>query len=378
MASLHHSGQLVPLHSWRKTNLKLATSTVRACQNTKSAFPIFASTAAVPWTPPPSNSSNLGSTLQFQQQHQHESTTPIVHSNEPVPPMELFHRDPQHWREIMLRERHHEDELSIVLGLDFGGTGIKGAPVDVATGTLLLERYRIPTPNPATPQAVADVIRQIKDHFRWDGPIGIGVPSVVRRGIVRSAANIDKSWININAVDLVQRATGCQVAAINDADAAGFAEMRFGAGRPLQREGTVLMTTFGTGIGTALFVGGHLVPNLEMGHIEVNGEIAEKVASGAVKEKLEMSWKKWAGRVNEYLARMEHYLQPDLIVIGGGISKKDEKFLHLLSVPGGTPIVAAEMRNEAGIVGAAVGGSILLGEQRAAREAARITPTLLS
>ncbi|CAI7773591.1 unnamed protein product [Closterium sp. NIES-54] len=166
MASLHHSGQLVPLHSWRKTNLKLATSTVRACQNTKSAFPIFASTAAVPWTPPPSNSSNLGSTLQFQQQHQHESTTPIVHSNEPVPPMELFHRDPQHWREIMLRERHHEDELSIVLGLDFGGTGIKGAPVDVATGTLLLERYRIPTPNPATPQAVADVIRQIKDHFR--------------------------------------------------------------------------------------------------------------------------------------------------------------------------------------------------------------------
>ncbi|CAI5482957.1 unnamed protein product [Closterium sp. Yama58-4] len=346
--------------------------------------------------------------------------------------MELFHRDPQHWREIMLRERHHEDELSIVLGLDFGGTGIKGAPVDVATGTLLLERYRIPTPNPATPQAVAGVIRQIKEHFRWDGPIGIGVPSVVRRGIVRSAANIDKSWINIDAVDLVQRATGCQVAAINDADAAGFAEMRFGAGRPLQREGTVLMTTFGTGIGTALFVGGHLVPNLEMGHIEVNGEIAEKVASGAVKEKLELSWKKWAGRVNEYLARMEHYLQPDLIVIGGGISKKDEKFLHLLSVsggtpivaaemtpvsysnrtflspsprshlphqflhllstarghahsgsrdastPGGTPIVAAEMRNEAGIVGAAVGGSILLGEQRAAREAARITPTLLS
>ncbi|CAI5529943.1 unnamed protein product [Closterium sp. Naga37s-1] len=353
--------------------------------------------------------------------------------------MELFHRDPQHWREIMLRERHHEDELSIVLGLDFGGTGIKGAPVDVATGTLLLERYRIPTPNPATPQAVADVIRQIKEHFRWDGPIGIGVPSVVRRGIVRSAANIDKSWININAVDLVQRATGCHVAAINDADAAGFAEMRFGAGRPLQREGTVLMTTFGTGIGTALFVGGHLVPNLEMGHIEVNGEIAEKVASGAVKEKTDMSWKKWAGRVNEYLARMEHYLQPDLIVIGGGISKKDEKFLHLLSVPGGivaaemrneagivgaafmhllsvpggtpivaaemtrerlltfpscppsppqflhllsvpggTPIVAAEMRNEAGIVGAAVGGSILLGEQRAAREAARLTPTLLS
>ncbi|CAI7860803.1 unnamed protein product [Closterium sp. NIES-54] len=128
------------------------------------------------------------------------------------------------------------------------------------------------------------------------------------------ASSVDKSWININAVDLVQRATGCQVAAINDADAAGFAEMRFGAGRPLQREGTVLMTTFGTGIGTALFVGGHLVPNLEMGHIEVNGEIAEKVASGAVKEKLEMSWKKWAGRVNEYLARMEHYLQPDLIV----------------------------------------------------------------
>ncbi|CAI5501810.1 unnamed protein product [Closterium sp. Naga37s-1] len=377
--------------------------------------------------------------------------------------MELFHRDPQHWREIMLRERHHEDELSIVLGLDFGGTGIKGAPVDVATGTLLLERYRIPTPNPATPQAVADVIRQIKEHFRahWFScssfkydfnfprsffphpsvclASGMGQSELAFRLSSDVASSevlpivIDKSWININAVDLVQCATGCHVAAINDADAAGFAEMRFGAGRPLQREGTVLMTTFGTGIGTALFVGGHLVPNLEMGHIEVNGEIAEKVASGAVKEKTDMSWKKWAGRVNEYLARMEHYLQPDLIVIGGGISKKDEKgarlpnvaghqitsvyllslthpstpsstflphpissfsllpplhllsvpgatliFLHLLSVPGGTPIVAAEMRNEAGIVGAAVGGSILLGEQRAAREAARLTPTLLS
>lgn len=248
-----------------------------------------------------------------------------------------------------------------VLGIDFGGSGIKGAPVDLTTGKLLAERVRIPTPVPATPTAVAHVVAEICEAFKWTGPVGVGMPSVVRRGVVRSAANIDGSWIDINAVELYSRATGCQVAVLNDADAAGYAEMAFGAGRRLREKGVVLLCTLGTGIGTALFVDGNLVPNLEMGHIEMHGEEAEKVASDRAREREDLSWKKWAARLDQFLARMERYLQPDLIILGGGVSKKEDKFLPLLSVPGGTPIVPAEMRNEAGIIGAALGAAHLAG-----------------
>eukprot|EP00271_Cylindrocystis_brebissonii_P023038 TRINITY_DN9220_c0_g1_i5.p1 TRINITY_DN9220_c0_g1~~TRINITY_DN9220_c0_g1_i5.p1 ORF type:complete len:391 (+),score=63.84 TRINITY_DN9220_c0_g1_i5:138-1310(+) len=251
-------------------------------------------------------------------------------------------------------------ECTVLLGIDFGGSGIKAAPVEISTGLLLEERLRIETPVPATPEAVANVLKELQAHFKWTGCVGVGMPSVVKQGRVNSAANIDKSWIDVDAKALFQEATGCPVAVINDADAAGYAEMAFGAGKGLRNSGVALLATFGTGIGTALFVDGTLVPNLEFGHIEVDGIEAEKWASDRIRTKEDLSWKKWAARVNAVLARYEQLLQPDLIIIGGGVSKKDDKFLHLLEMPGGTPVVAAGMRNEAGIVGAAVGGANIL------------------
>ncbi|GAQ80718.1 polyphosphate glucokinase ppgK [Klebsormidium nitens] len=242
----------------------------------------------------------------------------------------------------------------VFLGVDFGGTGVKAAPVDITTGELQAERHRIPTPQPATPEAIAGVIKQLAEHFEFKGVIGVGVPSVVRRGVVYTAANIDKTWVNINAQKLFEEATGCPVVVLNDADAAGLAEMNFGEGRGHEEE-VVLVTTFGTGIGTALYVEGKLVPNLELGHIEMDGEVAEKLASSAAREREDMSWKKWAGRVSQYLGKLERLLSPDLIIMGGGVSKKDEKFSHYLELPMGTPVVMAAMRNEAGIVGAALG-----------------------
>jgi polyphosphate glucokinase len=237
------------------------------------------------------------------------------------------------------------------LGIDIGGTGIKAAPVDVETGKLLAERKKIDTPRPALPDAVAGVVNELLTAFSWSGPVGVTFPGVVSSGVTRTAANLDPAWIGLDARGLFGKATGLQVSVINDADAAGLAEMKFGAGAGHQ--GTVLMLTLGTGIGSALFIGGVLVPNTEFGHIEIRGKDAEKRASEHAKEEHNLSWEKWAGQVGEYLQRMEALLSPGLFIIGGGISRKSDKFLPLLT--GLTaPVVPAAMHNDAGIVGAAM------------------------
>ena len=241
--------------------------------------------------------------------------------------------------------------MAHVLGIDIGGTGIKGAPVDLDTGELLTDRIKLDTPRPSQPDAVIEVVRQLVSDFSWNGPAGITFPGVVMDGLVRTAANVDKSWIDVDARELFGRVTGQPVTVINDADAAGLAEMKFGAG--VGQKGTVLMLTLGTGIGSALFIDGILVPNTEFGHIEIRGKDAEKRASELVREEHDMSWGKWAGRVDEYLEHMEQLLSPQLIIIGGGISKKSEKFLPLLTGLR-AKVVPAGMLNDAGIVGAAM------------------------
>jgi polyphosphate glucokinase len=237
------------------------------------------------------------------------------------------------------------------LGVDIGGTGIKAAPVDVAAGKLLADRQKIDTPQPSTPDAVAEVVTKLAKAFSWTGPVGITFPGVVVDGTTRTAANVDRSWIGLDARALFAKATGLDVSVLNDADAAGMAEMAFGAGKGVK--GTVLMLTLGTGIGSALFIDGILVPNTEFGHIEIQGKDAEKRASEHARETHDMSWGKWAGRVDEYLQRMEALLSPGLIIIGGGISKQSDKFVPLLTGIQAR-IVPAAMLNDAGIVGAAM------------------------
>ncbi|HEY7145203.1 MAG TPA: ROK family protein [Streptosporangiaceae bacterium] len=241
--------------------------------------------------------------------------------------------------------------MATVLGIDIGGTGMKAAPVDVSTGKLLTERFKLDTPRPAEPGAVAAVVKELAAHFSWDGPAGVTFPGVVDDGVVRTAANVDKAWIGTDARELLKARAGLAAVVLNDADAAGVAEMRFGAGAG--ERGTVLMLTFGTGIGSALFINGLLVPNTEFGHIEIRGREAEKRASELVREEHDLSWGKWAGRVDEYLEHMERLLSPRLIIIGGGISRKSDKFLPLLSGLRAR-IVPAAMHNDAGIVGAAM------------------------
>jgi len=237
-----------------------------------------------------------------------------------------------------------------VLGIDIGGTGVKAAPVDVATGRLLAERVKLPTPNPAVPDQVAQVVGELIDHFGWSGPVGITFPGVVSGGIIRTAANLDRAWIGIDAVRFFGDATRQPVTVLNDADAAGLAEMRFGSGKGQQ--GTVLMLTFGTGIGSALFYNEVLVPNTEFGHIEIHGKDAEARASERARELGDLSWEKWADRVDTYLDKMEALLSPDLFIIGGGISRKSDKFLPRLTLH--APVVPAALHNDAGIVGAAM------------------------
>lgn len=238
-----------------------------------------------------------------------------------------------------------------ILGVDVGGSGIKGAIVNTTTGELITDRHRIPTPDPSTPQAVADGIHQLAKSFDYHGPIGVGFPSVIHNGIAKTASNIHKSWISTNARDLFSKMTGAQVTVLNDADAAGLAEMTFGSGK--DHKGTVLLVTIGTGIGTVLFVNGNMVPNLEMGHIFLhNGLAGEKYASDAVRKAKDLNWNAWAKRLNTYLNTMEDLTWPDLIIIGGGVSKKQEKFFPELKLR--TPFVAAHFRNEAGIIGAAM------------------------
>jgi polyphosphate glucokinase len=236
------------------------------------------------------------------------------------------------------------------LGIDVGGSGIKGAPVAVHEGTLTRKRFRLSTPQPATPEAVADTVAAIVAHFKWKGPIGCAFPAVIKGGIAYSAANIDRAWIGTNGEQLFQRKTGCAIRLLNDADAAGIAEMTFGAGKG--QMGVVLMVTLGTGIGSALFLDGQLVPNTELGHLEVRGKQAERRASDRVREKKHLSWKRWAAKVDEYLDYLERLFSPDLFIIGGGVSKKHAKFLPLLRRH--VPVVAAQLRNDAGIVGAAL------------------------
>jgi polyphosphate glucokinase len=237
-----------------------------------------------------------------------------------------------------------------ILGIDIGGTGIKGAVVDVEKGELVAERYRLLTPQPATPKAVVATTAEVIRHFDWQGPVGCGFPAAVRHGVACTAANIAQKWIGVNVAQALSKATGCDVTVVNDADAAGLAEMRFGAGR--DQDGVVLILTLGTGIGTAIFTGGHLLPNTELGHIEIDGREAEPWAAEIARKREKLSWKKWAKRLNVYLKTMEALLWPDLIVIGGGASRKHEKFFLYLTVK--TKIVPAEMLNEAGIVGAAL------------------------
>jgi len=249
-------------------------------------------------------------------------------------------------------------KLKKVLGIDIGGSGIKGAIVHTKKGKLLTERYRIPTPGKSTPENVAKVIKQIADHFNWEGPIGCGFPAVVQHGVARSAANIDDSWIGVNINELVTKETGCPTMAINDADAAGMAEMKFGAGK--SHKGVVFLVTVGTGLGTVFFTRGKLLPNTELGHVLLNEQTAEEYASDAVRKRLDLTWEEWAVRFNEYLLYIEKLFSPDLFIIGGGASKKDDKYIDQFTVQ--APIIPAKLLNQAGIVGAARAARIFFKE----------------
>jgi polyphosphate glucokinase len=237
------------------------------------------------------------------------------------------------------------------LGIDFGGSGIKAAPVDLSTGEFSAERQRIDTPEKSTPKAVAEVMAELLEKFEGsDSVVGVTVPGVVRKGgVVASAANIDKSWIGTDADDLLSDRLGREVHVINDADAAGLAEARYGVARG--REGLVIVTTLGTGIGSALLYDGVLVPNTELGHLEVEGYDAESRAANSARKNEELSWEKWAQRLTTYYRTIEKLFSPDLIVVGGGVSKHAREFVPLIEID--TEIISATLRNTAGIVGAA-------------------------
>jgi polyphosphate glucokinase len=239
-----------------------------------------------------------------------------------------------------------------VLGIDIGGTGIKGAPVDLAIGEFATDRLRIDTPKKSTPKNVAAVVAEIVQHFLpviGEGPIGITIPAVVTHGQTRSAANIDKSWIDCQAEKIFEDELGRDIYLMNDADAAGVAEVQYGAAKG--HPGLVLLTTLGTGIGSALVYRGVLIPNSELGHLEIDGHDAESRAAASVKEKQGMSYDEYVPRLQRYYERVEALFWPDLIVVGGGVSKKADRFLPKLKLK--TPIVPAKLLNSAGIVGAA-------------------------
>jgi polyphosphate glucokinase len=243
------------------------------------------------------------------------------------------------------------DGSRTALGVDVGGTGIKGAVVDLDAGRLLTDRHRIPTPQPSTPEAVGATIAEIAASFGFSGPVGVDFPGVILDGVVRTAANVDDTWIGTALNDVVGHLLPGPSVYLNDADAAGLAEVRYGAGRG--QKGTVLVVTFGTGIGTALIHDGRLVPNAELGHIEVDGEDGESRASAAAREREGLGWEEWATtRATRYLRTLEALLWPELIILGGGISKKPDRWVPFLDIR--TRIVMAELRNNAGIVGAAL------------------------
>ncbi|MEF2277765.1 ROK family protein [Deinococcus sp. YIM 134068] len=242
--------------------------------------------------------------------------------------------------------------MSVILGIDIGGSGIKGAPVDTATGKLTAERHRIPTPAGAQPDAVKDVVAQLVGHFGHEGPVGVTFPGIVQHGKTLSAANVDQGWIGLDADALFTEATGREVHLINDADAAGLAEARFGAGAGVR--GVVMVLTFGTGIGSALIHDGVLVPNTELGHLWLKGDKhAETWASDRARERDDLNWKAWAKRASTYLQHLELIFSPDLFIIGGGISKKADKWQSQIQLTR-SQLVPAALQNEAGIVGAAM------------------------
>ncbi len=243
-----------------------------------------------------------------------------------------------------------------LLGIDIGGSGMKAAPVDLDTGELSRQRRKILTPQPSTPEAVAEVVEELVTHFQWTEPFGCTFPAVIRHGVALSAANVDKSWIGVDAEKLFGETTGLPVTVLNDADAAGIAEMTFGVGR--DRRGVVVILTFGTGIGSAVFVDGQLHPNTELGHLEFKGMAAEHYAAARIRQDHKLSYEAWGRRVDEYLHHLERVLSPDLFVIGGGVSRKIDKFREYLSVE--TELVPAALRNQAGIVGAALRARALL------------------
>jgi polyphosphate glucokinase len=246
-----------------------------------------------------------------------------------------------------------------ILGIDIGGSGIKGALVDITTGKFTRERYRVPTPQPSVPGAVGDCIAQITEYFEWRGAIGCTFPAIVKHGVIYSAANVHESWVMTDGQQLFIERTNCPVVVLNDADAAGIAEMTFGAG--VGRKGVVMLLTFGTGIGSALFLDGKLLPNTELGHVEIRGKDAEDRASDRIRQEKELGWEKWSERVNEYLAHLELLFSPDLFIFGGGVSKKFDKFSPYLKTR--AEIVPALLLNDAGIVGAAMAARHLMNSE---------------
>jgi len=241
-----------------------------------------------------------------------------------------------------------------ILGIDIGGSGIKGAPVDTEKGELLEDRFRIPTPQPATPENVTETVGKIAEKFQWRGSIGCGFPSVIQNGSAKTAANIDDKWIDKNVVDLLRKETKCKVNVLNDVDAAGWAVMEFGVGKG--HTGTVLIVAVGTGIGTAIFSGGALLPNTEFGHIIMNGKKAEHFASNLIRKSEKLSWKEWGDRLNNFLNYMEELIWPDLIVLGGGVVKYHEEFMPLLNTS--CEVLPSRHLNNAGIIGAALSAKL--------------------
>ena len=240
----------------------------------------------------------------------------------------------------------------IVLGIDVGGTGIKGALVDVHKGAMVTERFRLETPQPSTPENISDTFKQVVEHFDWKGKIGVGFPAVIKKGISHTASNIHKDWIGTNVATLFSQASNCPVVVLNDADAAGLAEITFGEGKGV--EGTVILITIGTGLGTAIFLDGQLLTNTEFGHIYLKGQdkVAEKYASNTARKRDNLKWKDWGNRFEDYLGHLQFIFNPDLFILGGGSAKHFAKFQDAIQIQ--TPVKAAKLLNEAGIIGAAV------------------------
>lgn len=241
-----------------------------------------------------------------------------------------------------------------ILGIDIGGSGIKGAVVDTKKGKLLTKRKRFKTPQPATPEDMLNTVVQLVEHFEWKGIIGCGFPAAVQRDIVRTASNIDKTWIGLNAAEEITKRTNCPTHVLNDVDAAGLAEMKFGAGK--KQEGVTIVLAAGTGIGSAIFIDKDLVPNMELGFIHVNGMPGEHYAANSVRENEKLSWEEWGGRFNEYLQRLESLFWPDLFILGGGVSKDYNEYKKYFNV--NTKIVPAKTKNHAGIIGAALAAKV--------------------